>query len=150
VYFERKITMATFMLTEILKQTNDLIESKNKTKAINFLRNNGKPTVKLLLKYLLDKNVKFHTTECPSFTPDNSLREAPISILEQELKRFYIFEENYLNCSLQRKNQLLVQILEMLNEEEAILVCNLLQRKNPYKKITKNFVLEVFPEMKEN
>lgn len=142
--------MTTFMLTEILKQTNDLLESKNKNKAINFLRNNGKPTVKLLLKYLLDKNVKFYTDECPKFTPDDSLREAPISILEQELKRFYIFEENYLNCTLQRKNQLLVQILEMLNEEEAILVCNLLQRKNPYKKITKNFVLEVFPEMKEN
>jgi hypothetical protein len=142
--------MATFMLTEILGRVNELLEAKDKKTAKQFLINNAKPTVKLLLKYLLDKNVKFYRTECPKFTPDDSLREAPISILEQELKRFYIFDANYTNCTVQRKDQLLVQILEMLNQEEAELVCNLLQRKNPYKKITKNFVLEVFPEMKEN
>lgn len=142
--------MATFMLTEILERVNELLEKRDKKTAKQFLVNNAKPTVKLLLKYLLDKNVKFYRTECPKFTPDDSLRAAPISILEQELKRFYIFEEGYANCTLQRKDQLLTQILEMLNEEEANLVCNLLQRKNPYKKITKNFVLEVFPEMKEN
>ena len=142
--------MATFMLTEILGRVNELLEKRYKKTAKQFLINNAKPTVKLLLKYLLDKNVKFYRTECPKFTPDDSLREAPISILEQELKRFYIFDANYTNCTVQRKDQLLVQILEMLNQEEAELVCNLLQRKNPYKKITKNFVLEVFPEMKEN
>lgn len=142
--------MATFMLTEILGRVNELLEKRDKKTAKQFLINNAKPTVKLLLKYLLDKNVKFYRTECPKFTPDDSLREAPISILEQELKRFYIFDANYTNCTVQRKDQLLVQILEMLNQEEAELVCNLLQRKNPYKKITKNFVLEVFPEMKEN
>lgn len=142
--------MATFMLTEILGRVNELLEAKDKKTAKQFLINNAKPTVKLLLKYLLDKNVKFYRTDCPKFTPDDSLREAPISILEQELKRFYIFDANYTNCTVQRKDQLLVQILEMLNQEEAELVCNLLQRKNPYKKITKNFVLEVFPEMKEN
>lgn len=142
--------MATFMLTEILGRVNELLEAKDKKTAKQFLINNAKPTVKLLLKYLLDKNVKFYRTECPKFTPDDSMREAPISILEQELKRFYIFDANYTNCTVQRKDQLLVQILEMLNQEEAELVCNLLQRKNPYKKITKNFVLEVFPEMKEN
>ena len=142
--------MATFMLTEILGRVNELLEKRDKKTAKQFLINNAKPTVKLLLKYLLDKNVKFYRTECPKFTPDDSLREAPISILEQELKRFYIFDANYTKCTVQRKDQLLVQILEMLNQEEAELVCNLLQRKNPYKKITKNFVLEVFPEMKEN
>lgn len=142
--------MATFMLTEILGRVNELLEAKDKKTAKQFLINNAKPTVKLLLKYLLDKNVNFYRTDCPKFTPDDSLREAPISILEQELKRFYIFDANYTNCTVQRKDQLLVQILEMLNQEEAELVCNLLQRKNPYKKITKNFVLEVFPEMKEN
>lgn len=142
--------MATFMLTEILGRVNELLEKRDKKTAKQFLINNAKPTVKLLLKYLLDKNVRFYRTECPKFTPDDSLREAPISILEQELKRFYIFDANYTNCTVQRKDQLLAQILEMLNQEEAELVCNLLQRKNPYKKITKNFVLEVFPEMKEN
>lgn len=142
--------MATFMLTEILGRVNELLEKRDKKTAKQFLINNAKPTVKLLLKYLLDRNMKFYRTECPKFTPDDSLREAPISILEQELKRFYIFDANYTNCTVQRKDQLLVQILEMLNQEEAELVCNLLQRKNPYKKITKNFVLEVFPEMKEN
>jgi hypothetical protein len=142
--------MATFMLTEILGRVNELLEKRDKKTAKQFLINNAKPTVKLLLKYLLDKNVKFYRTECPKFTPDDSLREAPISILEQELKRFYIFDANYTNCTVQRKDQLLVQILEMLNQEEAELVCNILQRKNPYRKITKNFVLEVFPEMKEN
>ena len=142
--------MATFMLTEILGRVNELLEAKDKKTAKQFLINNAKPTVKLLLKYLLDKNVNFYRNDCPKFTPDDSLREAPISILEQELKRFYIFDANYTNCTVQRKDQLLVQILEMLNQEEAELVCNLLQRKNPYKKITKNFVLEVFPEMKEN
>lgn len=142
--------MATFMLTEILGRVNELLEAKDKKTAKQFLINNSKPVVKLLLKYLLDKDVKFYRTDCPKFTPDDSMREAPISILEQELKRFYIFDANYTNCTVQRKDQLLVQILEMLNQEEAELVCNLLQRKNPYKKITKNFVLEVFPEMKEN
>lgn len=142
--------MATFMLTEILERVNELLEAKDKKTAIQFLTNNSKPVVKLLLKYLLDKNVKFYRSDCPKFTPDDSLREAPISILEQELKRFYIFDANYTNCTVQRKDQLLVQILEMLNQEEAELVCNLLQRKNPYKKITKKFILEVFPEMKEN
>jgi len=142
--------MATFMLTEILGRVNELLEQKDKVTAKKFLFNNAKPTVKLLLKYLLDKNVKFYRDDCPKFTPDDSMREAPISILEQELKRFYIFEEGYNNCTIQRKDQLLVQILEMLNQEEAVLVCNLLQRKNPYSKVTKKFVLEVFPEMKED
>lgn len=141
--------MATFMLTEILNRVNDMLEQKNKDGAKQFLINNAKPTVKLLLKYLLDTKVKFYREDCPNFTPDDSLREAPISILEQELKRFYIFEEGYDRCRIERKNQLLTQILEMLNQEEANLVCNILQRKNPYKKITKKFVLEVFPEMAE-
>lgn len=141
--------MATFMLTEILGRVNELLEAKDKNTAKQFLINNSKPVVKLLLKYILDKNVKFYRADCPEFTPDDSLREAPISILEQELKRFYIFDANYTNCTVQRKDQLLVQILEMLNEEEATLVCNIFERKNPYRKITKKFVLEVFPEMKE-
>lgn len=142
--------MTTFMLTEIMQRTNELLEKKDKKTAKQFLTNNKSPMLKLLLKYLLDKNVKFYRNDCPSFTPDDSLREASVSILEQELKRFYIFEASYDRCSLERKNQLLVQILEMLKEEEAILVCNLLQRKNPYKKITKQFVLEVFPDMSED
>jgi len=141
--------MATFMLTEILEKTNSLLEKKTKQgrmEAIRFLQNNSKPTLKLLFKYLLDKTVVFYRKDCPPYTPDDSLREAPISILEQELKRFYIFEEGY-KCDTVRKDQILVQILEMLNQEEANLVCNLLQRKNPYRKITKKFILEVFPEM---
>ena len=141
--------MATFMLTEILNRTNTMLEQKNKSGAKQFLMNNSKPTLKLLFKYLLDNKVKFYRTDCPKFTPDDSLREAPISILEQELKRFYIFEDGYDRCKIERKDQLLVQILEMLNQEEANLVCNILQRKNPYKKITKKFILEVFPEMGE-
>lgn len=141
--------MTTFMLTEMLERANALLEQKDKKTAKQFLTNNKSPMLKLVLKYLLDKNVNFYRKDCPQFTPDDSAREASISILEQELKRFYIFEAGYDRCSLQRKDQLLVQILEMLKEEEAILVCHLLQRKNPYKKITKQFVLEVFPEMTE-
>jgi len=137
------------MLTEILEKTNQLLEAKDKQKAKQYLINNKTPMLKLLFKYLLDKEVTFYRKECPPFTPDASAREASVSILEQELKRFYIFEAGYDRCSLERKDQLLVQILEMLKEEEALLVCNLLQRKNPYKKITKQFVLEVFPEMSE-
>lgn len=141
--------MATFMLTEILDTTNKLLESKDKQKAKQYLINNKTPMLKLLLKYLLDKDVSFYRKDCPQFTPDDSARGASVSILEQEIKRFYIFEASYDRCSLERKDQLLVQILEMLKEEEALLVCNLIQRKNPYKKITKQFVLEVFPEMSE-
>jgi hypothetical protein len=135
---------------DIIKKTNTIIAEEGKNQGILFLQRNDNKPLRILLRYLLDKNIKFYRTECPQFKPDASSKDAPMSILDQEIRRFYIFETSYDGrCTNSRRDQILVQILEMISSEESEMVEAILKRKNPYSKITKALVLQAFPEMQE-
>jgi hypothetical protein len=135
---------------EVIKKTNQIIMEQGKNQGIMFLRRNDNKPLRMVLRYLLDKNIKFYRTDCPAFKPDSSSKDAPMSILDQEIRRFYIFETSYDDrCANWRRDQIMVQILEMLSSDEAELVAAILKRKNPYPKVTKALVVQAFPEMQE-
>ena len=135
---------------EVIKKANTIIAEQGKNQGIMFLQRNDNKPLRVVLRYLLDKNIKFYRTDCPPFRPDSSSKDAPMSILDQEIRRFYIFETSYDGrCANWRRDQILVQILEMLSSDEAELVGSILKRKNPYPKVTKALVVQAFPEMQE-
>lgn len=135
---------------EVIKKANSIAAEQGKKQAIDFLRKNDNKPLRMVLRYLLDKNIRFYRTDCPQFKPDDSSKDAPMSILDQEIRRFYIFETGYDGrCSNSRRDQILVQILEMLSSDESELVSEMLKRKNPYPKVTKSLIVQAFPEMEE-
>lgn len=67
------------------------------------------------------------------------------SKLDIELKRLYMFQKDF-KMDWNRKKVRFIQILEALPQEEAEFLITLVNQKNPYKNLNKNFVKKYFPD----
>lgn len=122
---------------------------------IELLRKYNCQALREVLKYACDENLAFFTTEVPKYIQD---QKTPIGMsyntLFNECRRLYIFtsEEverkltNGKSTNLNRKNQILSQMLENIHPEEAkVLEC--LIRRDFFKKynINKTLVKKAIP-----
>ena len=65
-----------------------------------------------------------------------------------EARRLYLFiEGGHPTLKQTRREQLFIELLEILNPEDAKLLCNIKDKKMPYKGITYNLTKEVFPDI---
>jgi hypothetical protein len=128
-------------VSKVLDQINKLDKKEERIEA---LRVNGVPVLKNILKNMFDPNVKFLLPEGrPPFRPNRF--DEPKALL-QEAHKFYLFVEGgNPNLKSVRREQLFIQILEVVNADDAELLLAMKDKKCPYKGITRAIVNEAFP-----
>lgn len=95
--------------------------------------------------------IKFAIDEIPTYQES----DAPIGLgqttIHKEIFRVYLFEENSArvdpNLTLERKKQILINILEALEAKEAKIFADMLMKRIQVKHLSKELIEEVFPDM---
>lgn len=138
--------------TKMMYEIFDMFEmAPTKQDKINVLRSNGTYALRSVLKGTFDPNVKFVIEKVPYY----GVSDAPVGMgytsIAQELSRAYLFEENNPkvdpNLSHDRKEKILIQILEALEKREAEIFMNMLLKNQKVKGLTYKIVKEAFPDL---
>lgn len=135
----------TMSIPEIL--ANIVRNASSKEDVVRMLRENQSHSLKQILHYAFVDRGKWYRKDLPPYTPDASPEGLTMSSLFQESKRLYIFKEVY-KLDSQRKDALLIQILESVHPNEAKLIKELFEGTfgRAYS-LDKKTVLEAFPDL---
>ncbi len=118
---------------------------------IAVLRFNQDWALRNLLKGTFDPNVQFVFDKAPDYRPSDAPDGFGHTTIAQELGRAYLFERNNPkvspNLSQDRKEQLLIQILEALDATEAEVFMNMILKDQKVDGLTYEIVKEAFPDL---
>ena len=127
----------------------DFENAKTKEERVQVLRSNPSWALKNVLKGTFDPTVQFILEKAPQYKSSNAPAGLGYTSIHQELGRVYLFEKNNPrvapNLSYERKEQILIQILEALEAQEAEVFMNMLLKKQKVKGLTQAIVKEAFP-----
>jgi len=126
-------------------------KASTRDEKINVLRSNDGWALRNILKGSFDPNIKFVINKVPYYKPSDSPPGMSYSSIHKELDRVYLFEENNPrvspNLSFKRKEEILIQILEVLEAKESEIFMNMLLKKQKVKGLTYAIVKEAFPDL---
>lgn len=132
-------------LSWIMTFVNDLPTKEEK---IACLRAN--PALKPILRYSLDPAVKWllPSGKVP-YEPADLTKEGNLdAVLYTEARKLYLFVEGgNSNLKQPRREYLFIQFMQSLHPDDAKLMISVKDKKLPYKTITKELVLEAFPDL---
>lgn len=139
------------MMKNLYEVFDEFEKAPTKQDKINVLRSNSSYALREVLRGTYNPNIEFTITNVPYYKPSDAPPGLGYSSIHQELSRAYIFESNNPkvspNLSDKRKEQILIQILECLEEREAQIYMNMLLKKQRVKGLTSNMVKEAFPDL---
>jgi len=137
----------TLTIPEVLTKVS---RASNREEVVRMLREHSSLALKQLLRYAYFDSSKWYRNNLPDYTEDASPEGLSVSTLFTEVKRLYVFKESY-NLPKDRKDILLIQILESVSADEARLLGGLLSGKlsSNYLKIDKSTIEEAFPDIKD-
>ena len=141
---EVHIMPTTLSIPEVVKKISQTAQSKEDV--IRMLRENNSHAFKLLLQYAFIDSSKWYRQDLPPYTPDNAPEGLTVSSLFQEVKRLYIFKESY-NLPKERKDILMIQMLEAIHPDEALMVKELFSGTFYGYGINKQLVIDAFPDI---
>lgn len=135
------------LFSEILKNVDD---AKTRDEKIFLLRKYKVENLLVLLRINFDLTVKL---DLPDGEPPYKINDAPAgtehTILQNELKKIYIWLDPKCALTKVRKETLFIQMLEGLTKQEAELLllckCNKLQSK--YTTISPELIREAYPDL---
>lgn len=139
------------MIKNIHEVFEELEAAPHEEAAKAILRYNMTAGMRGVLRANFHPKIKFVIDELPSYKEN----DAPIGLgdtsIHKEINRVYIFEENNprvdSNLTLERKKQILVQILESLEAKEAKIFADMIMKRVKVKHLSKELIEEVFPDM---
>ena len=118
------------------------------------LLNNKSPHFLQFLKYAFDPNIKFYISEFPTdYKPPDTFPGLRIAGIESELRKTYLFQiGNPTADSLtpQKRNILLLQLLESFEPKEATTYVNMLKKNLNIPYLTISLINETFPNLINN
>ena len=124
-------------------------KAKTKQERIDVLRRNDSYALRKAAFGVFNPDVKFVLTEVPKFKREKVPEGFSYSHMTEALERIYLFIEGHPNVSpnlsVERKQQLLTQILESLEEKEADVYLSVLRKDFGIPYLTKNLFDEAFP-----
>ena len=135
------------LISEVLRKVSN---AKTKAEKVNLLRKYNSNALRQLMIINFDESVV-------SLMPDGDVpytpNDAPIGTdhtrLEHEYKGLYRFFKGGAKLSGLKRESMFVQLLEGLSDEEAELLCLVMNKKlsEKYKRITKTVINEAFPQI---
>lgn len=134
-----KQTMASF-----LKEVSAIPNRKDRIAYLAQNGNNG--ALKLVLKYMFDPRLKFLLPKgAPPYTP--SPIQNPRRLYPEARKLYLFVEGGNPNLKQARREQIFIDLLEIVDQDEAELLIAVKDKTCPYEGITKKVVQEAFPEL---
>ena len=139
----------TLYISEILKKIAKAKTRKEKKALLEEHKNNN--VIRFVLQGTFDPNIKWNTPKkMPKYEPD----VAPIGLNETSLftvmPKCSIFVNGHAKAEglkEKRIKELLIQILESMCKDEALVFEQILKKKLKCKGLTEKLVLEVFPNL---
>lgn len=137
------------MKNNVYEILDDFVKAPSRAEKIAVLQNNSSFVLKSVLQGAYHPNIKFVIQKKPTYTVSDSPPGLGYSNLDTELKRVYLFVENNPrvdpNLTMQRREQILIQILEALEAREADVFMNMLLKDLRVKGLTPKIIEEAFP-----
>ena len=101
--------------------------------------------LKVLRGFWADDQILDLPAGTPPYTPAKKSQDLQGS-LYREIKKMYIFLPET-NAKRTRKEQLFIEMLEVLDPDDAELIVAMKDRKMPYENITEDLVRKTFPDL---
>lgn len=139
------------MIKNVYEILDEVASAKTAEERRAILYYNNNYALRQILKAAFDPKIKFVIDKVPYYKPN----DAPVGLsetsLHKEVNRLYLFEEGNPgvspNLTKERKEQLLVQILESIEAKEAVVLTNALLKNLKVPGLNKKLVEEVFPDL---
>jgi|LakMenEpi03Aug12_release.lakeMendotaPanAssembly.Ray.scaffolds.fasta_scaffold523492_2 hypothetical protein len=124
-------------------------EAKNKAERIDILKKNDSPTLRNVLIGTFHPGIKYTIKKIPEYKIEPIPAGMAYSNMTDALNRIYLFVENNPRTPAalteKRKEEILIQILESLEEKEAQVFIGILKREQNIPYLTSGLIDEVFP-----
>jgi hypothetical protein len=139
------------MTKNIHEVLEEIETAPHKEAAKAVLYYNMTPALRDVLRANFHPDIKFVIDEIPPYREN----DAPIGLgdtsIHMEINRAYLFEQNHPkanpNLTLERRKQILIQILEALEAKEAKVYGDMLLKRIKVKHLNKKLIEEVFPDI---
>lgn len=129
-------------------------KAPNRQAKIDILRNNRSYALECVLRGTFHPDIKYVFDKIPQYNDSLSPPGMGYTHIHQELDRVYIFEQNNprvaSGLTQQRKEYLLLQILEAMEKRESEIFAGMLMKRLPVKGLTYKLVAEAFPDLLPN
>lgn len=113
------------------------------------LATNDSPAMRQVMRAAFDPNIKFVFEKVPYYKPSDAPPGLADTSIYKEIWRVYIYEQGNPNVSpnltFERKEQLLIQILEALEAREAVVFMNMLLKDLKVPGLDYELVKNTFP-----
>lgn len=133
---------------EILQEISNSSSKKEKQ---SILLSHNNPQFRQFLCLTFDPNIRFYPSSFPEgYKQPDTLPGISFSTLRAELKRLYLFQiGNPIadSLSIEKRNILLLQLLESLEPLEAQVLINMFNKDLKTKGLTYSLVKETFPDL---
>ena len=138
----------TKYISELFKEFEKL---KTKREKLGFLWDHKKNGIfTAILQGAFDPNIKWHITDIPEYTPDDSPIGLNPSSLINTIPKCTIFAIGHPKgegVKPPRMKELLIQVLESMHKDESDLYVGMLKKKLKVKGLTESMVLEAIPNL---
>ena len=136
--------MYTKPIPEVLKLANEIEEPEDRAK---FLKVHMREAIFKVLACFHNDSIEFGKFKDIKYSTKHNKSGISDSTLDHEMKRMYMFT-TAVALPEERKRVKLIQILESMCAEESSLAYDcIIQKKNPYKNLNKNFIKKFFPQV---
>lgn len=139
------------MIKNIYEILDEFDSAQTRAEKANVLIQNAYPHFLQVLKYTFDPNIEFYVKSFPKnyIEPDTfpGIRYAGI---ESEIRRAYLFIKGDPTADVmteEKRNQVLVQLLESFEPREADVFVNMMKKDLKIKSLNYKIVKETFPEL---
>jgi hypothetical protein len=136
-------------MKNIYEVFEDFVKAEGKAAKIAVLQKDNRQILKEVLQGTFHPGIKFVFDKPVEYTPSDSPPGLGYTSIEQEMKRVYLFVQGNPrvdpNLTQQRKEHLLIQMLESMEAKEAEVFMNMILKDLKVKGLTKKLVEEAFP-----
>jgi len=142
--------VATKNMYEIFDEVE---KATSKDDAVYILRENSSYCMRSVLQGMFHPGVEFVFDKAPAYTPSDAPIGLGLTSIYYEIDRSYIFEKSRpggrvdANLTQERKEHILIQILESLEKREAEIYLMMLLKNPSIKGLTYDVVKEAFPDI---
>ena len=142
------------MIKNLYEIFEEFEKATTRNERIEILKRNKSIHLTQFLQYTFDPQYQFYITEFPkNYKKPNTLPGIRIAGLESEIRKTYLFLKGNPTADIlttEKRNILLLQILESFEPKEAELYIKMLQKNLPYPYLTKSLINETFPNLLPN
>ena len=129
-------------ISEILEKVQ---EAKTADEKVLILRQNNSPVLRDILRLAYDKEKVWLLPEGTPPYEINTLTNQQGVLLGEWRKMYLFFEGGNPNLTPIKREYLFIQMLGSIDPKDAALICQIKDKKMPYKSITKNLIEKAYP-----